>query len=445
MEIPVGVWVHYGYVSSPYSTSALRIVDADETLLVGREVELETVLRDLISGGQLVALEGDYGVGKSSLAAVAASTASHWREHRKSSPLILPAASPLELEANDTVAAFEQRAYYQVAGAILARADALVHDGFNLGQLRDFRSWLQSPAGGGWTAGIGASFPQSLDFNVSVGRNREPNTGVGFSDAGVITLIDSWLNELFPTPLDGGVVLLLDNLEVLRKHPDRVDLFEALRDRLFKRNGLRWIISGAEGTVRVALNTPKMTGVFPEPIDLLPLPHDKIQEVIVRREAALRSRADAKLPVSPAAFEQAYVQTGRNLRVTLGLAERFALRTQPSEMAWMSQEQRDQAFHSWRAAEGRRVVDQTAGQLSAASWRVLSTLVNDRDGIATPGDYKAFGYSSMSSLTPQIKKLARLGLLTYAVDEDDGRRRLITASERGRLAVAARLTPETPV
>ena len=104
----MGVWGHYGFRSSPYSTSALRVDDADESLLVGRDDELGLVLRDLMSGTQMVALEGDYGVGKSSLAAVAASMASRWRQDTRSiAPLFLAPGRPLELDESDTAASLE--------------------------------------------------------------------------------------------------------------------------------------------------------------------------------------------------------------------------------------------------------------------------------------------------------------------------------------------------
>ncbi|MFJ4044138.1 hypothetical protein ACIPV2_00145 [Microbacterium sp. NPDC089987] len=439
MNIPVGVWVHYGFSDSPYSTTALRIADADKSLLVGRENELRTVLRDLASGAQMVALEGDYGVGKSSLAAIATAKAARWRQARSIDPLFLPAGRPLELEESDTAAKLERRAYHQVAGAILSHAEGLLRDGFRLNQVREFHHWLSTPAGGGWSAGIGASFPGVLGLNFSGGRSSTPNTGSGFNDTGVITLLDSWLAELFPTPGDGGVILLLDNLEVLRRFPNAVHLFESLRDRVFKRQGLRWIISGAEGTVRAALSTPKMSGVFPEPIDVLPLRHDQVKEVVQRRELALRSRSDAKLPVSPEAFESAYTATGRNLRMALGLAERFSMRTDPATMTWKGAEERDLLFLEWRAAEGKKVVEQVSDRVTKTGWKVLTTLVQKLDGFTTPGDYSEFGYKTMSSLLHQVQPLASLGLLTYTVDDDDQRRRLITATESGRLAVATRI------
>lgn len=439
MDIPVGVWGHYGFHTSPYSTSALRIADADEKLLVGRDDELRTVLRDLMSGTQMVALEGDYGVGKSSLAAVATSTAARWRATGKTvAPLFLAPATPLELDEGDTASSLERRTYFQVAGTVLANEQRLLHDGHRLNQINDFRRWLTTSSGGGWSAGIGASFPGVLGGTLSGGRNKTPNTSAGFTEVGAITLVDSWLAELFPSADAGGVILLLDNLEVLSRFPKGVQLFESLRDRLFKRQGLRWIISGAEGTVRTALSTPKMSGVFPEPIEIGPLPHEMVQEVVARRAETYRSRSDAKLPVSPRAFEDAYVATGRNLRMALGLAERFSLRTDPGEMAWMSEDDRDARFARWRENEGKKAIQQVAQRVTTMGWKVLSTLVVERDGFATSADFADFGYKTMKSLQPHIQSLASLGLLTYTADEKDARRRVITATEMGRLAVSAR-------
>ena len=435
----MGVWGHYGFRSSPYSTSALQVADADESLLVGRDHELRIVLRDLMSGTQMVALEGDYGVGKSSLAAVATSMASRWRGDKSSiAPLFLAPGRPLELEEKDTASSLERRAYFQVAGSILTNEDRLAREGITLKQLNDFRHWLTTPTGGGWSAGIGASFPAVIGANLSGGRAKASNTSAGFTESGIITLIDSWLAAMFATPEAGGVILLLDNLEVLGRFPKGVQVFESLRDKLFKRQGLRWIISGAEGTVRAALSTPKMSGVFPEPIDIAPLPHDLVKSAIERREAVFRARSDAKLPVSPEAFEEAYIATGRNLRITLGLAERFSLRTEPGDMAWMTPEQRDARFWDWRVREGQRVIQQVSEKVTETRWRVLTTLVSQFDGFATSANATDFGYKSWSSLQPHIQALASLNLVTFTTDEQDGRRRTITATETGRLAVATR-------
>lgn len=437
MDIPTGVWKHYGFSGSPYSTSALRVADSDESLLVGRDVELKTILQDLASGSQVVALEGDYGVGKSSLAAVAASQASRWRKRSRTAPLFLASTMPLELFAADTLETFERRVYYQVAGSILLASNDLIRDGRKLQQVSEFRRWLSTPEASSWSAGIGATV-LGIGVSASGGRGRSLNSSAGFSDSGAMTLVDEWLKVAFPTVNDGGVILLLDNLEVMAKSAYATLLFESLRDRLFKRAGLRWIVSGAEGTVRVGLNTPKMSGVFPSPLDLRPIAAELVPDVIRRRANLLRVRGDAVLPVSPEAFEAAYLQTGKNLRVALGLAERFALRTDPSAVFWMTAVARDQAFLEFRTSEGRDVLRSLRREVTNTGWKVITRLVREMDGIGHPSDYPKFGYKTMSSLLVQIQPLADLGLVDYTVDEKDGRKRLLTVTERGRLAVASR-------
>ena len=104
---------------------------------------------------------------------------------------------------------------------------------------------------------------------------------------------------------------------------------------------------------------------------------------------------------------------------------------------WMTLEQREQAFLDYRIAEGRKVVDQLSKKITKAGWNVLTLLVRSKDGVSSPSDYSDFGYKAMGSLLPQVQSLVKLGLITYTVDEGDGRRRLMTATESGRLAVAS--------
>lgn len=430
------MWDVYGFRSTPYSTTALG-PEAADGLLVGREEELRSLHRDLVSGASLMALEGDYGVGKSSLAATAAFSAAGWDVHQ-GDPWFLATPRPLELVATESVDEFERRAYYQVAAAILVKARRLASDGNRLEGAQALSEWLLSPAGSGWNAGIGLSAAVLGGFELSGGRNRTTNSTPGFNDAGIIALIDGWLNELFPDASRGGVILRLDNLELLGRDYRLVETFEALRDRLFKRQGLRWIISGAEGMVRTALGSPKMTGAFADPLDLPPIAPEHAPEVIRRRAEILSTRDSYTLPVDPELFEETYLNTGRNLRFTLGLADRYALRSDPGTVTWMNSADRAAVFRSYVEEEGRLVVTQLAARVSPAAWKVLTTLVRAKSGFASPSEFRDFGYANMASLLHQVRALRSLGLVEYAVDEEDARRRRIIASNNGRLAVAVR-------
>lgn len=66
MPMPTSIWDEYGFTDNPYSTDPITPSAASRELLVGRADELELVSRQLISGASVVALEGDFGVGKTS-------------------------------------------------------------------------------------------------------------------------------------------------------------------------------------------------------------------------------------------------------------------------------------------------------------------------------------------------------------------------------------------
>lgn len=439
---PPSKWDKYGFRSTPYSTNELGPDSEAERLLVGRDRELETLYSDLVSGASLMALEGDYGVGKSSLAAAAAFGAANWRV-RQGDPFFLSTPRSLELNASESVDEFERRSYFQIAAVLLSKARRLIADGNKLDGASALARWLLSPEGTSWNAGIGLSAALLGGIEISGGKSRAANTSAGFTDAGVIALIDNWLAELFPDISRGGVILRLDNLENLGRDYKLVETFESLRDRLFKRKGLRWILSGAEGMVRTALSSPKMTGSFAEPLDVLPIAHELAPEVVRRRAAVLSTRANAVLPVEPDVFEKLYIKTGRNLRFSLSLADTYALRADAARVSWLSKSERADEFFRYVELEGDRVVRQLAKKVPTAAQRVLGVLVNEKNGFASPSEFLDFGYQKMPPLLAQINVLKDLGLVKYAVDEDDARRRRITVSNNGRL-VAALAPTENP-
>lgn len=436
MPIPQSTWSVLGYRSTPYSTEQIPTDDNGEGLLVGRQSELNAIHRKFVDGVQLVALEGNFGVGKSSLAAVAAHQASKWHEE-STDHFFLPAigTSPLELREEYTFADFEKQVYYRIAAAILKIADRLTADGYELNRLEDFRAWLQQPAALSWSVGIGASLAAVAGANLNVGKGRTFNSASGFSDAGVIELINGWIAEIFSNRKASGVICVLDNLETLSGFEDATTLFESLRDSLFRRKGLVWIVCGAEGMVRTAFSTKKMAGVFHEPIDVEPLPAAEIPNVIEARARFLRTREDARLPVTAAAFGRMYEATGQNLRFALGVADSYAGLISPTAVVDMSDEEKDAEFEAYLATLGDRVVSDLDKKVSKADWKVLRTLLQAKSGTCSPSEFADFGYADMPPLITRVNALKQVGLVTYSVVKTDGRRRLISATENGRLAM----------
>ncbi|GAA3792817.1 hypothetical protein GCM10022241_16200 [Micrococcus endophyticus] len=198
-----------------------------------------------------------------------------------------------------------------VASTILRSAPVLMAEGRELPGSDAVNRWLNSPE----------LVSRSGQVNVSIlgngggagyGESRSLNEGSGFDDSGLISLVDDWLTSLFPDRESGGVILFLENLEELQDSRTALNVMEPLRDPLFKRPGLRWMITGAEGMVRAAYASPKMTGVFLNPIEVSPLADEAAPQVIQAREAELREDADAVTPVTAEAFADLYNIIGKN-------------------------------------------------------------------------------------------------------------------------------------
>jgi MoxR-like ATPase len=67
----MSVWNEFGFRENPYATTPVPPTEEGQRLLVGRENELSQLLLYLSSAGSHVTVEGDNGVGKTSLVAIA--------------------------------------------------------------------------------------------------------------------------------------------------------------------------------------------------------------------------------------------------------------------------------------------------------------------------------------------------------------------------------------
>jgi DNA-binding MarR family transcriptional regulator len=437
MTSPGSIWDEYGFSANPYSTDPIDPSAGGRDLLVGRAKEVRLVTRQLASGASVVALEGDFGVGKTSLAASAAFDAEAWAAG--GGAVFIPSRSRLSLKPTDTRETFERRAMFTVASALVDKSDWLRANGRELPGVKEVAGWLTASGASGWSASAGASIA-GFGGNLGGSKTGAPNTSAGFSEAGFYSVIDGWLELLFPKRENGGVICFLDNLEELQDSATALRVMEPLRDPLFKRRGVVWIVSGAQGMVRAAYSSPKMTGVFLDPIEVAPLPVEAAPEVISKRIDLLAAGAGAIVPVSAIAFADVYQNIGHNLRYTLNLAERYSFSTDAETLTDLTQEERDARFDAWVRSEADRVYDAYAREMTRADWKVFETLLRDKSGSCSPSDFADFGYGNMPPLLVRVKKLEKLNLVTYTVDTADQRRRTISVTDHGRLAYYRKMT-----
>ena len=91
------------------------------------------------------------------------------------------------------------------------------------------------------------------------------------------------------------------------------------------------------------------------------------------------------LPVSADAFEKVYLAIGKNLRFALGLADKYAMRANPSHLRTTTAAKRDQAFDTYVLNESNQVVGQLGKKIGTADWKTLGVLVREKAGSCSRG------------------------------------------------------------
>jgi hypothetical protein len=424
----VSLWLDLGYAKNPYDVNPLPASEEGAELLVGREVEVRTLLSKLGNSTLHPTLEGDNGVGKTSIVLVAAYRA--MRDHRegRKRQLFLPINSIFQLgsSADD----FERRVYFEVAQAFIQYADPLRDAGYDVPNLDEIRRWLTDPIISGGGGGL-----QILGSGFNGERSNEANTSAGFTDSGFAQAIRAALQAAFPTPEHGGFVAVIDNIELLQLSNEAKRALERLRDTSLSLPGIRWVLCGAKGIVRAAVSSPRLTGRIAAPLEVKPIPDHVVEELIEARLSHFANSADAKAPVGPDGFRHLYEISNKNLRDALKYAQDFSIWLDVQGETHKPAEEFADLLEVWLAEEA--IAIESSITLQPRMWKLFTDLC-EAGGTCAPGDYEAFGFSSLQRMRSNFAELERAGLVSAEVDEDDHRRRTVTITSKGWLVHYAR-------
>jgi hypothetical protein len=175
------IWPGFGYRESLYATSPIPPTSEGQALLVGRDRELRTLKMVLASTELHPSIEGDNGVGKTSLVSVAGYQLFNDFKRRASSQALVPLGRPFQLMPGDTVGAFRRRVLFEVAQGLIDHYDDLKAGGIDVPDVRDTRRWLTRATQRQGSAGLSAA-----GFGASVGGGKSSNTSAGFTESGFV-------------------------------------------------------------------------------------------------------------------------------------------------------------------------------------------------------------------------------------------------------------------
>lgn len=420
------IWPAFGFTSNPYNQETLTADEIGDDLLVGRDAESETIQRLIGTDGSFPTVEGSIGVGKSSLLEVSAFRMLKKCLESSTGELYLPAVS--RLQPGTDPEEFEFDVLRLVAQTLIKHAEAFEQVGMFRPKVDELDKWLNASMFRHREGGVSIA-----GFGANAGSGEEANGGDGYSRSGFPTAIRRLLAESFEGQR-GGVVIILDNLELLETVGAARRSLDVLRDVVFNLPNVRWVLSGSRGIVSRA-RSERLSGVFQAPLVLQPLPDDQAVAAIQKRIESFGG-PNAMAPVTPTGFAYLYKALNSNLREALATAQGFA--------QWLHEEfvvsgrgvpedtERDEYLEAWLFDRAERAYTD-AGRVQARNWQFFEELCATVNGRAGSSDWERFGFNVQQQLVSAVTQLTEVNLVSRETDPEDGTKTVNSVTPLGWL------------
>lgn len=454
-----------GFSGNPFNVYALQADDLGRRLMVGRDDQVTLVANRLHKHGKITCLDGHVGVGKTSLVNVAAYHCFNAFLSGGTNQLLIPLNHAFQLGKDDDPAEFCDRVFRKIAAGLLIHLPQLTAL-YSLPEksMAQLNAWLHSPVISHVNDAIGASFTGGIPgiFSANVNGNstgaNQTNTGLGFAKEGVETLVRAWLDAIFSVQGSGGVICVIDNLELLESGPNAKRMLELLRDRLFNINGLRWVFCGANGVILSLAASERLGSFLNTPI--IDVKNIKIEHVRPLIEARLSEYSDdltlakINLPILLDDITHLYKMLNFNLRDLLSYVDEYCEHQFNIGKGDLSDTQKSKRFDKWIQSKSIDTYKELLSRISNDAWIILDIAMGPEcKGTFGVGDYQTFSSNSKIHMTKTsfnkwLKSLVKLQLISkYADDsfggsddEDEGfKRDVFTVTAKGALVHYARL------
>lgn len=419
------IYDQWGLTGSPFQTTALPANELGATLLTGRNVELQELATQLVNFPKFPTIEGLNGVGKTSIANVAAHLLFHQYLSEPTGPLFIPCRKIFQLTLDKSLAEFSDEVFFEVAQTLIDRSKEAPRTDRPTAS-KALEKWLNSPQ----VISVQGGF-QVATFGINAGSQEETNTSAGFEQSGFKKGVTQWLENIFPNPEDGGVVCVIDNLELLQSSEKAREMVEKLRDELFNVRGLRWVMCGALGIVYGVVATPRLEGYLQAPIHIGEISEEHAGEILTNRIKAFTKKGHtATIPLLDKDFAQLYSLLQGILRSVLSSADDYCSWVHKNKLDLKTDEQRHDTFQVWLKEQCELEFEAIQKQLRPSAFRVFQKSI-EIGGVFSPSDFSEFGFKGIPQFRPSIRDLETAGLLVSTQDEGDKRRKTIQVTAKG--------------
>lgn len=423
----MNIYDQWGFTRNPFEQTPLQPDEIGETLLIGREVELQHLISLIETGPRLPTVEGLNGVGKTSLVNVAAFRLMKQSLEGNLPCLYIPCRRVFQLSADANLVEFIDSIYLEIAQTIINFQEVVLNRWENIRKINPIAQWLNSPKFSAVQGGLNV-----LGSGPLIGISSQPNTSEGFNRSGFRKNVKDWLAEMYPESDRGGIICVIDNLELLQVAETTRRILEQLRDELFTTPGIRFVLCGSNGIIHSVVSSPRLSGILHRPIDLGGLSTEEADKVLASRVRVFsKTDGESYLPILATDFLDLYQILNSNLRSVLQEADEFCLSVYQGNHPNTDDEKHSE-YSGWLVEEGRTWHDAVARQLTPRSWKVFDEAA-DVGGSFSPSDYEIFGFNSPEAFRPSVKALEDVHLVTSVRDETDQRRKSIVITPKAFL------------
>jgi hypothetical protein len=421
----MSIYTDWGFTDNPFQQTRLLPNAQGATLLVGRDAQVQALLKRLLNPPKLAVLEGPNGVGKTSLINVTVFKALSRFLQDPTQPLLIPCTKSFQLEVGKDVNSFCDEVLLEVAQTLLEHGKLIKEKcAGKLSQVGSVTKWLNSPSFTNWQGGIPI---------LSLGGGTQPNESSGFERSGFRKIIREWLSSVFPSAANGGVVCVIDNLELLQTSDAAKDLLEQLRDTLLTVAGIRCVLCGANGITWSLASSMRLEGILHKPLEIGGIASSRAHEILSSRVSAFSVDETASyLPIVAADFELLYEIQNKNLRALLNQVDDYCMWVSDSVRP-KSENEKNTTFQKWLKEQCESISAAAESSLTPRAWQLFDKVIAE-GGTFSPNEFKNYDFNSGPAMRPYVKALEDVNLLiSYREDNQDQRRKNILVTPRGRL------------
>lgn len=311
----MSIYEEWGFFDSPFSHMPLTGNDVGVNLLVGREKEKEKIALRLKSTDKICTIEGDVGVGKTSLVNVATYEYFSNNSFYDGSPILIPCIESFQLSKNSNLETFRKGVLQKLALTIVKNTNVV-----NKKMSKIIENFFNPERVSSINGGLSI-----LGCGIDGGKTKDLNTTHIFEEDGFYAYVIDTLVESFSSDRNSGIVCIIDNLELVGSNIVAKNLLEELRDTVFNIPGTRWVLCGANHIFKSIVSSPRLEGYIHDSIIVKPLNEKVIPEVLNKRRNNFSKDFNTYLPFNELEFVSLYRILNGNTRTIFDKIDKYCL------------------------------------------------------------------------------------------------------------------------